>query len=194
MKFEKVLSGLIFFLFLCPTLLFSQSNDSIKILFTGIVITADSLKPIPFVNIKIEGTSQNALTDNKGFFSFKTYKNKNIIFSCLGYKTAYFKIPDTVKHDHYFFIQGMMQDTLHLNETLILPWANYMDFQKAIITTDINNDEMKRARKNIKQIQDISLTANLPLDAEANYKNFVAKMWTTARTKGQMTLLINFAF
>jgi len=44
--------------------------DTTPIQFSGIVVTADSLKPIPFVNILIKDTWRGTVTDLYGFFFF----------------------------------------------------------------------------------------------------------------------------
>lgn len=81
MNFKKLFQGLFFLLLLYPASLFAQISDSSLIQFSGVVVTADSLTPIPYVNIKIRETSRNVVSDSKGFFSIKANKKNNITFS-----------------------------------------------------------------------------------------------------------------
>jgi hypothetical protein len=181
------------FLFL-PVLSQAQINDSSMILFSGIVITADSLTPIPYANIKIQGTSRNVVSNVKGLFSINACKNNTLVFSCLGFKTDFFKIPDSVSKNHYIIVQRMQADTLVLDETDILQWPTYEQFKCAFVSTEVNKSEMDRARKNLEQIQKSLYTAYLSMDSESNYRRFTSAMWKRACSKGQRTMLFTFAF
>ena len=75
---------LLLLLLLVPTFSFSQYN------FWGKVIDNTSHAPIPFVSVTIPGTYWGTITNADGKFSLKiptAYPNKNVVFSCVGYKT-----------------------------------------------------------------------------------------------------------
>jgi hypothetical protein len=75
----------------------AHEGQSNLVQFSGVVVTADSLKPIPFVNVIIRNTWRGTVTDYFGFFSFVARMNDTIEFSSLGYKkinvcySGYFK-------------------------------------------------------------------------------------------------------
>jgi hypothetical protein len=192
MKSNFLFHILLFFLF--PVLSQAQINDSSMILFSGIVVSADSLTPIPYANIKILGASTNVVSNVKGLFSIYANKKNVLVFSCLGFKTDFFKIPDSVSRNHYIIVQRMQADTLVLDETDILQWPTYEQFKCAFVTTEVNKSEMDRARKNIERIQNSLYTAYLSMDSESNYRRFTSAMWKRACEKGQRTMLFTIAF
>ena len=81
---------------LLPLSLKSQLIDDDLVQFSGIVITADSLKPVSFTNIIVIDSRRGTTCDYFGYFSFVAQKNDTILFSAIGYKTATFVIPDTI--------------------------------------------------------------------------------------------------
>ena len=86
---------------------FAQAPDSLYVQFSGVVVTADSLQPVPFVNIIIEGTYRGSMSDLGGFFSIIARKNETISFSSVGFKTVVYHVPDTLTKDRYTLIQIM---------------------------------------------------------------------------------------
>lgn len=164
----------------------AQVGDTLLVQFSGIVVTADSLSPIPFVNISIDGTYRGTMSDLGGFFSIVARKKEVIMFSCMGYKSVYFSIPDTLNKDRYSLIQMMRPDTLYLDETFIYPWPTYEQFKNAFVKTDIPDDELERARKNIEEIEKRIITEFVPMDGSMNYRNYVDQYRYKLYYAGQM--------
>lgn len=126
-----------------------QGQDYRLIQFSGVVISGDSLSPIPFVNVIIKNTYRGTLTDFYGFYSFAAQRGDTILFSSLGFKPAHYVIPDTLSNDRYSLIQVLNQDTIRLNEVVIskLPSAN--EFKDAFMNLQIPNDDYQRAMYNL---------------------------------------------
>jgi hypothetical protein len=160
-------------LFASPKAGVAQVTDSTLVQFSGVVVTADSLKPIPFVNIFIKDSWRGTITDLYGFFSFVAHKNDDILFSALGYKTVSFTIPDTIRANRYSLIQVMRMDTLVLNETEIYPWPTYEQFKQAFVNTNIPDDELARAQKNIAEMEKRVMFDEVPMTGSMNYRNYI---------------------
>lgn len=141
--------------------------------FSGVVVSSDSLEPVPYTNILIKGTRSGAVSDINGFFSFVAKENDVIEFSALGYKTAYFTIPDSLSSKRYTCIQAMTSDTLFLSETIIFPWPTIEDFKKAFVSVQVPNDDMQRAEKNLELAEMKERMQNMPMDGSMNYQNFI---------------------
>ncbi|HNZ42771.1 MAG TPA: carboxypeptidase-like regulatory domain-containing protein, partial [Bacteroidales bacterium] len=139
--------------------------DTTPVQFSGIVVTADSLKPIPFVNILIKDTWRGTVTDLYGFFSFVAHPKDVVVFNALGYKTVFYTIPDTLTINRYSLIQVLRPDTLLMNETVIYPWPTYEQFKQAFVNTDIPDDELERAKKNIDELEKRILFDELPMSS-----------------------------
>jgi len=165
--------------------------------FSGIIITEDSLKPIPFVNIFMKNLSRGTITDFNGFFSFVAHKGDVISFECIGYKTIVYKIPDTLTSNRYTIIQIMRPDTLISDETFIYPWASYEQFKQAFLSLNVPDDQMERARKNIEILERRLVEDDLVMDGSMNYRNYIDNKIQNLYWQGQyrpITLLNPFAW
>ena len=148
----------------------AQIIDKSLVQFSGVVVTADSLHPIPFTNIIIEGTFRGTVSDYFGFFSFVAKKGDSIRFSAIGFKTQYFVIPDGLKENRYSMIQALQTDTLQLREAIIYPWPSKEEFKQAFIDLDLEDDDLERAKKNLDDKVMAELAESLPMDGSLNFK------------------------
>lgn len=124
-----------------------RNNDLVQ--FSGVVVTADSLHPVPFANIAVTKTGRGTTSDYWGFFSIVVRKGDLISFSAVGYKTGLFRIPDTLTDNRYSMIQVMSSDTIMLTETVIYPWPSKEQFRHAFLTLQIPDDDIEIARRNL---------------------------------------------
>lgn len=159
----------IFFLFFLEVQ--AQDDDEKYVQFSGIVVTGDSISPVPFTNIVIKSTWRGTVADYFGYFSFVARKNDTIVFSAVGFKKAEFVIPDTINDDRYSLIQVMPSDTILLAQTVIYPWPSREDFKEAFLTFDVPDDDYERARKNLEASKLREMAAMMPMDGSMNYKN-----------------------
>jgi hypothetical protein len=167
--------NLILFLVITSSL---SAQDTIreKVLFSGVIVESDSLKPVPFANIIISNKNLGTISTIEGYFSFYAEELDSIRFSALGFSTASYVIPDSVNVERYSIIQVMTKDTLELPETIIYPWpANETDFKESFLNDDIIEDEVEIAKKNI-QISAIQQPKEVIFhEADATY-NFDTEM------------------
>ena len=151
----------------------AQNGDEELVQFTGITITADSLSAVPYANIVVKTTREGTLSDVMGYFSFVAHIGDTILFNSLGYKPASFIIPDTIRFNRYSLIQLMTADTLTLAAAIIFPWPTYEDFKEAFINIKIPDDELEIARKNLAAANIQMMADQHPMDARANYNNYI---------------------
>ena len=170
---------------LLPLSLKSQLIDDDLVQFSGIVITADSLKPVSFTNIIVIDSRRGTTCDYFGYFSFVAQKNDTILFSAIGYKTATFVIPDTITKKRYSLIQAMTCDTLLLNETMIYPWPSIEQFKEAFINLNVPDDDYLIAKKNLALAEMRERAQNYPMDGSMNYKNFMDQQYYKLYYAGQ---------
>ncbi len=90
--------------------------------FTGLLLTSDSLKPLPHASVWVQHTARGTTTDHYGFFSIPVFQDDTLRFSSVGYLDAYYTIPDTLTKSRYSAVQMMTRDTIHLAETVVYPW------------------------------------------------------------------------
>lgn len=166
-----------FRLILIATILVFLSQNSIAqiidkklVQFSGVVVTSDSLHPVPFTNIIIKGTSRGTVSDYFGFFSFVAKKGDTVRFSSIGFKTQDFIIPTDLKESRYSMIQSLITDTLQLREALIYPWPTKEEFKQAFVELDLVDDDLERAKKNLDDKVLADLAEDLEMDGSLNFK------------------------
>ena len=138
--------------------------------FSGVAVSQDSLKPVPYCSIIDKATKRGTTSDYFGYFSFVANKGDTIEFSSIGYKKSSFIIPDTLSTDKYSLIQVMFQDTILLKTAVVYPWPSKEQFAKAFVETEIPNDDYKRAMKNLSRSQLNERMKFTPMDGGLNFK------------------------
>lgn len=157
----------VFFFFLGLSSSFAQPDDADLIQFSGVVITGDSLNPVPFTNVIIEQSGRGTMTDYYGYFSFVAQKGDSVLFSAVGYKRNRFIIPDSLTENKYSLIQIMYSDTVQLQETVIYPWPTREQFKEAFLAMKIPETDYDRAQRNLYQADMIArMDAAMPSGGE----------------------------
>ena len=156
-----------FFIFIGLSTSYAQPGDKDLIQFSGVVITGDSLNPVPFTNVLIEQTGRGTMTDYYGYFSFVAQKGDSILFSAVGFKRNRFVIPDSLTKNKYSLIQIMNSDTVELQETIVYPWPTREQFKEAFLAMEIPETDYDRAQKNLYQADMIArMDAAMPSGGE----------------------------
>lgn len=139
---------IILLLGLISNISFAQDRD--KVLFSGVIVENDSLKPVSYANIIIVNKNLGTMSTIEGYFAFYAQEQDTIRFSALGFEPSTYIIPEMVETERYSIIQVLGRDTLELAETIIYPWpANERDFKESFIHDDIEDDEVVQAKKNL---------------------------------------------
>ncbi|HBG71205.1 MAG: hypothetical protein A2W93_12315 [Bacteroidetes bacterium GWF2_43_63] len=147
----------------------TETNNLVQ--FSGVVVSADSLKPLPFTHIIIKNSHRGTMADFFGFFSFVAEKGDIIEFTSVGYKKSFYKIPDSLSGSRYSLIQMMQTDTLLLTETVIYPWPTPDQFKQAFLQTRPPEDDYDRALKNLTLAELKERAAEMPSSGSMNFKN-----------------------
>ena len=155
---------------LIPSAIAQKIENKEVIQFSGVVFTGDSLIPVPFVNIRILGTSLGTMSAIDGFFSFAAQTGDTIAFSSVGFKTSYYHIPDTLQASRYTLFQMMQNDTLLLTESVIYPWADIEALEFAIINHRVAENDYDRAMKNLAREEMKERGKAMPMDGAMNYR------------------------
>ncbi len=172
-------------------------DDDDLVQFSGVIVTADSLNPIPFTTIIITNTGRGTIADFYGFFSFVAVKNDTVRFSAVGFKEVDFVIPDTITENRYSLIQVMSSDTILLQETVIYPWPSKEQFREAFVNLDIPDDDYEIARKNLEQAELLVRADKYQMDGSMNYRNYIDQKTSKLYYAGQVqpiSLLNPFAW
>ena len=172
-KLNQLFNFINFFLVVIATFfsIFAFGQDKGEFVqFSGIVVSEDSLQPVPYCTIIDNQTKRGTTSDYFGYFSFVAKKGDSIIFSSVGYKKNSFSIPDTLTSNKYSLIQIMYSDTIMLKTAVIYPWPSKEQFAKAFVEAEIPNDDYQRAMKNLSRSQLNERMEFTPMDGALNFK------------------------
>ncbi len=151
----------------------AQVQQRRVIQFSGLVLTSDSLKPLPFASVWVKGTRRGTTTDYYGFFSLPVYENDTLRFSSVGYGDAYYMVPDTLTRPRYSAVQMMTRDTIYLAETVVYPWPTREQFRLAFIHADVPSDDYDRAMRNLARAEMRERFEQMPMDGAMTYRHMV---------------------
>ncbi|MFO8067797.1 MAG: carboxypeptidase-like regulatory domain-containing protein [Bacteroidales bacterium] len=140
---------------------------------SGLIVTGDSLKPLPYANIWIKNTRRGTISDFYGFFNITLRENDTIRFSSVGFDEVFYIVPDTLTGNRYSVVQVMTRDTLILPETVIYPWPTKDQFKRAFLNVKIPEDDYDRAIKNLARAEMKERMQNLPMDGSMNFRNYM---------------------
>jgi hypothetical protein len=167
---SRLLVPVIFVCFLIGKASAQTDSKNQLLQFSGVVVSNDSLKPIPYTSVMIRHASRGTITDFYGFFSFVAMKGDTVDFNFIGYKPEYFVIPDTLTGNRYSLIQVLSRDTILLKEAIIYPWPSREEFKRAFVELEIPDDDLKRAQRNFELAQTREAQESVPYDGSINWK------------------------
>lgn len=152
MHSRRVLT-LIFLLgsFFFPKIAHAQTpkKENQFILFTGLVLTSDSLKAIPFVNIRSNRRGLIGYTDINGYFDVVVKRGDTILFQQIEKVGSWHVVPDTLMGNRYSVVKLLTQDTVHLPAIFIRALPLKSLFNHEFVSRSVPDDALERARKNL---------------------------------------------
>lgn len=144
-------------------------NDSL-IQFSGVLLTRDSLEAVPFATVMIKGSNRGTISDYFGYYSFVAERGDTIQFSYVGFKDAFFVIPDSLNRKNYSLIQMMDVDTIILQEAVIYPWPTKEQFRQAFLDLRLPEDDKQIAMRNLDRAEMKERMENMQASGSEAYK------------------------
>ena len=144
-----------------------QEKETGKVVqISGKVVTEenDKLMFVPYAVVAVKGTNRGTYTDFSGFFSIVVRTNETLVFSVLGFKDAFYKVPDTLTQDRYTIFQIITKDTILLPEAVIYPWPDPDFFTREFLAMDVHDDLEDIAAENLSEKSMAELREYLPSD------------------------------
>ncbi|MEX1189587.1 MAG: carboxypeptidase-like regulatory domain-containing protein [Bacteroidia bacterium] len=181
----------LFILILCFTFSFGASAQTVKrqvIQFSGVVVSSDSLVPVPYTNLSVRNSYYGTIGDYYGFFSFVAQAGDTINFSSIGYQTASYVIPSELEENRYSIIQVLNRDTIQLATTVIYAWPSREQIYEYFLTAPVPDDDLERARKNLEQETLANVAMKMPMDGSMNYRNTMNNYNTRLYNAGQIPM------
>lgn len=150
---------------------------------TGVVAETDSSGGVPFVNIRVKGTSRGTVSDFYGFFSLVAREADTLVFSCVGYAPAVAFMPGNLESDNYYMLAKMHKDTVNLKTVKVGPISRE-GFADAFVNLKLKDDDYDRAMKNLSQQELDAIKMGMPMDGGLNYKNAMQQRSYSLYTAG----------
>ena len=100
--------------------------------FKGRIVSEDSLKPIPNVNIISELSHYGTTTNQEGFFTIKSKSIDTLWVSCIGFEKQRAPVFQDSLIDKILIIK-LLRKTEVLDEVEIYPYPDYETFKRMII-------------------------------------------------------------
>lgn len=154
--------------------------------FSGVLVDADDLTPLPYATIQIEGTNRGAISNINGFFTFAAMVGDRIVFTSVGYRPVHIVLSDTLTGDRYSVVQSMVQDTIMLTETVIYPWPSKEKFREAFVNLELPETDADILRKNFTLAAMRELAQAGKMDAGMNYRDITRQQVDKLYYQGQV--------
>ena len=139
-------------------------KDRRLVQFSGVVVTGDSLEPVPFTSILTRGSYRGTISDVYGYYSFVAQAGDTLEFAAVGFKRGNYIIPDTLSDSKYSMIHVLYPDTILLRPLDVYPWPSKEQFRDAFLALDVSDDEYQRVLKHLNSAEAIQRMENLPPD------------------------------
>jgi len=183
----KKIKGLLFLLVIFSSqCLHAQVENKKLVQLSGVVVTGDSLSPVPYTGVMIKNSNRGTVSDFYGFFSVVAQPGDEIEFSSIGYKKISYKIPDSLNENRYSLIQILNHDTIMLSMAVIYPWPTREQFKQAFLDLKIPDDDMAHARRNLALEQMRDEAERIDMDGSMNSKYVMQQRQSKLYYAGQL--------
>ncbi|MBK9421449.1 MAG: carboxypeptidase-like regulatory domain-containing protein [Flavobacteriales bacterium] len=139
-------------------------KDRRLVQFSGVVVTGDSLDPVPFTSILTRGSYRGTISDVYGYYSFVAQAGDTLEFAAVGFKRGNYVIPDTLSDSKYSMIHVLYPDTMLLRPVDVYPWPSREQFRDAFLALNLSDNEYQRVLKHLNSAEAIQRMENLPPD------------------------------
>ena len=164
---------------------FETFKDSVVQLY-GVVMSADSLKPVPSASIVIKGQNRGTISNFDGVFSIVVLKGDQIEFTSVGYNPIKITIPQNLVGNQQSIIQLMVADTSFLPATIIKPRLTKEQFARDFLNSQVPDDNLAIARKNTSIETRRLLMSILPTDGKEASSQYFKQQAQNMSYKGQL--------
>ena len=160
--------------------------DSNLIQLSGVVISEETLEPLPYTTVYDKTQRRGVIADYYGFFSMVAVPGDTLLFSFYGHKTSSYIVPDSLTDKRYSMIHMVQKDTLNLPQVDVYPWPSREDFARAFVDMEPYDDALRRAQQQLSGESLAFVAARLEGDASLSYTASRNAYNTKLYTNGQL--------
>lgn len=107
---------------------------------SGMVVTGDSLAPLPFATVFRKRDLRGTMTDANGFFSIPALEGDTVTVSSVGYIAQAFAVPLNLELPRMNVVQPLGRDTIAIDEAFIYPWPTRERFREDFLELQLSAD------------------------------------------------------
>ena len=126
----------------------SSQTDSLPaqvVQVSGLVVTGDSLSPLPYCTVFRSRDRRGTMTDARGFFSLPALTGDTLEFSSVGYVSQQAVIPDGGELARVNLVQPMGRDTVAMKDVFVYPWPSRERFRQDFLALGLPNQGLDPA-------------------------------------------------
>lgn len=126
----------------------SSQTDSLTaqvVQVSGLVVTGDSLSPLPYCTVFRSRDRRGTMTDARGFFSLPALTGDTLEFSSVGYVSQQAVIPEGGELARVNLIQPMGRDTVAMEDAFVYPWPSRERFRQDFLALGLPNQGLDPA-------------------------------------------------
>lgn len=162
---------LLIIMMLAECKVYSQESSQ-KMLFSGIVLDAETLRPLPDVIMYVGGQIYGA--DDVGRVLAYANVGDTLRMTHIGYQDVYINVSDTMYNNNIFSVK-MSQDTVHIAEIVVKPRPMRLAEKSRFMPLDYKKEDVI-ARHNFKMSTRIAKTQRpTQWDAQMNQSNAISQ-------------------
>ena len=117
----------------------TQSNTTQVVQVSGVVVTGDSLSPLPYCTVFRSRDRRGTTTDMRGFFSLPTLAGDTVEFSSLGYISQQVVIAGGGELGRVNLVQPLGRDTVNMADAFVYPWPTRERFKQEFLALGLPN-------------------------------------------------------
>jgi len=141
-------------------------------IFSGYVVSGDSLTGLPGVVVYVPGTKRGTLTTEDGYFTLTVLAGDSVVISALGFKSRFIKIP-AYSNSKSFSADIQLEPAVTMLPTVkVIPWATENDLKHALLKLDIPEEPKVNMEFLYIRPTKESILNGPPMDAATNFKYF----------------------
>jgi hypothetical protein len=106
---------------------------------SGLVVTGDSLAPLPYCTVFRARDRRGTMTDVRGFFSLPALEGDTLEFSSVGYVSQQAVIPVGSELGRVNLVQPLGRDTVNMADAFVYPWPSKERFKQEFLALGLPN-------------------------------------------------------
>ncbi len=149
---------------------FASTNDSIQevvVQVSGLVVTGDSLTPLPYATVYRARDSRGTMTDANGFFSLPALEGDTLQFSSTGFIQRFAVIEEGGENNRISIVQPMSRDTVMISDAVIYPWPSRERFKQEFLALGLQDGNMTISDQAIDPFDVYDRLIDVGLDGQA---------------------------